>query len=147
MDGLSAAASVMGGVQFTGNVLKLLYDYMQAAKHAKDDIETLAKTLTELGNLLKSANELIEGSYGDKYKTAKGFTTELQRYNSYLAEIASKLQEKLNVDSGDGNRKRKRDNLGRALRWPFEKNKFTEIVQKLQEFQERLSDALNVDYT
>ena len=78
--------------------------------------------------MLESLNELIEGPHGEKYKTAKGFTSELQRYISYLTDIESKLQEKLNMESGDRNRKRKRDNSGRALKWSFEKKKFTDIV-------------------
>lgn len=37
------------------------------------------------------------------------------------------------------------DRLENALRWPFQKKEFTKTIQKLQDFQERLSKALSLD--
>lgn len=59
------------------------------------------------------------------------------------AQGRAELRSKLEIKSGKG--KRKRDRLENALKWPFEKKEFAETIQKLQDFQERLSKALNLD--
>lgn len=77
MDGLSAAASVVSVVQFTGDVVKLLHNYIQAARHAKDDIETMVKKLADVEKLLRNTNELLQPPHGNRYGTAQEFMNEL----------------------------------------------------------------------
>lgn len=138
MGGLSGASSVLAVIEFTAAVSKLCFRFIEDAKHSKMDIENLAKELAELEKLPESAHKLIEGPHGDKYKTAKGFTTNLESYNSYLAKLESKLNGELGI--------KRSERFKRAYKWPFKKKEFTETIQKLQEFQERLSDALDLDH-
>jgi hypothetical protein len=119
----------MGVLQFTGDVVKLLYDYIQAASQAMDDIETMVKTLVDLEKLLRSTNELLKAPHGDRYGTAQEFKKELASYKSCLAELHSKLE----IKSGKG--KRKRDRLGNALKWPFQRKSSPELFRSSKTFK------------
>lgn len=142
MDGLSAAASVIGVIQIAGTVASLCSRYLKTAKNAKRDIERLQGELNSLLAVLTGAQSLLEGPKGTRLQTLRELRDGLTECSSQLSDLKAKL-EKRRPEATEKILKL----IGAHARWPFESSDVDDIIRNLNNCRDTISAALNIDQT
>jgi len=145
MEGVSAAANIIAVVQLLERVATLCFKYGKAVRSAKSDIERLQAELGRLKTVLGDAQKLLGSPNGARLSTSQAFCGTLKECLSQLDAVEIPLNEK---SMGTGKRKIVMSRMGfRALKWPFESEEVTRIVQALKECRDALSASLCIDQT
>ncbi|KAL7800877.1 vegetative incompatibility protein HET-E-1 [Trichoderma afarasin] len=138
MEGLGAA------VELTTKIVSLCAEYSSAVKNASSDIQRLRERISSLETTLKDVLELLQGSHGARLRTSQKLHDALNNSRLLLDSIAATLENKLN-----GSRKRKTMRAFglRALKWPFESEKLDNTIAALEQHQNTMAVALQIDQT
>ena len=129
--------TILAVVQISAKVLSLISNYYSGVTKAKADIDRLTKEISTFHNVLQSVERAVQHSPGKLPATS---VAAIDRSLNYLTS----LEEKLNLTSGGKVMKR----VGfRALKWPFTRKEFEELITKLDRDKATLILALNSDQT
>lgn len=138
MEGLGAA------VELTVKITSLCAEYSSAVKNASHDIQSLRERISSLETTLKDVMELLESSQGARLRTSQKLHDALNNSRLLLDSIATTLENKLN--GGRGQRTMRAFGL-RALKWPFESKKLENIMAGLEQHQNTMVVAMQIDQT
>ncbi|QYT05214.1 WD_REPEATS_REGION domain-containing protein [Trichoderma simmonsii] len=138
MEGLGAA------VELTVKIASLCAEYSSAVKNASHDIQSLRERISSLETTLKDVMELLESSHGARLRTSQKLHDALNNSRLLLDSIATTLENKLN--GGRGQRTMRAFGL-RALKWPFESKKLENIMAGLEQHQNTMVVAMQIDQT
>ncbi|KAH6883946.1 vegetative incompatibility protein HET-E-1 [Thelonectria olida] len=144
MADVGSAASVIAVLDLSAKVASLCFQYSNAVKNAKSDIERLLAELDTLEITLKGARQLLESPNGARLQTSQRLRNVLRGCSSQLTELQTKLERKLNT----GATRKEMSRLGvRALKWPFESRDVDNIITTLARCRETLIATLTIDQT
>lgn len=138
MEGLGAA------VELTTKIASLCAEYSSAVKNASHDIQSLRERISSLETTLKDLLALLQGSHGARLRTSQKLHDALNSSSLLLDSIATTLENKLN-----GSRKQKTMRAFglRALKWPFESKKLENTIAALEQHQNTMAVAMQIDQT
>ncbi|KAK0766479.1 hypothetical protein N5P37_000204 [Trichoderma harzianum] len=141
MGGLTSAIAV---VELTAKIVSLCAEYSSAVKNASHDIQRLRERISSLGTTLKDVLELLQGSHGARLRTSQKLHDALNNSRLLLDSIATTLESKLN-----GSRKQKKMRAFglRSLKWPFESKKLENTIAALEQHQNTMAVAMQIDQT
>jgi hypothetical protein len=140
MDGLSAAASVIAVVDMSAKITSLCFQYLIAAKDAKNDIERLQRKVAEIWGILEKIKQLLDGRDKARLSTTSELADSLKECFRELEGLKALLE--------PGNTHKAMRPLGvRALKWPFTSKQVEKMVVSLEKYQQTFSLALQVDQT
>ncbi|KAJ4855762.1 WD domain, g-beta repeat domain-containing protein [Trichoderma breve] len=138
MEGLGTA------VELTVKIASLCAEYSSAVKNASHDIQSLRERISSLETTLKDVMELLESSHGARLRTSQKLHDALNNSRLLLDSIATTLENKLN----GGRKQRTMRAFGlRALKWPFESKKLENIMAGLEQHQNTMVVAMQIDQT
>ena len=141
MDGLSAAASLIAGIQAIQILIPLCAPYLTSTDTTKDEIRRLQVELQTLNTIFEGAQRLLKSSVGARLDTSRALRNTLHDCLSELERLATKLKTSLDVDS--------RNNLSTKiqlrLKWPLASKDVDATIQTLSRFRDGLCVCLNVD--
>jgi hypothetical protein len=140
MEGISAAASVIGIIQLAGSIVKICGGYLQEVKHARDDIIALKRTVADLESTVEKLRECLEGRDG----------TTLTISSSLVRSIANCLSDlgalKKSVDPGKGKDFMRRFGI-RAFKWPLNRTEVGRLIQNLEGYKSSFTLSLQINQT
>jgi hypothetical protein len=140
MEGLSAAASVIGVIQLAGSIVKICSGYLREVKHARDDIITLQRAVADLGSTVGKLKECLEGRDG----TTLIISSSLDRS---IADCLSDLGDlKKSIDPGKGKDFMRRFGI-RAFKWPLNRTEAGRLIQNLESYKSSFTLSLQVNQT
>ncbi|KAJ9481305.1 hypothetical protein VN97_g12182 [Penicillium thymicola] len=87
MDPLSSAASVIAVIQLTGGIVKICRKYLNNVKNAKQDIQGFQEKIADLAKVLRSLDELIRGSDGNKLTVTQDLVDNIAKCSSALTNL------------------------------------------------------------
>lgn len=137
---MGSAASIIAVLDLSVKVASLCFQYSQAVKNARPDIERLCGELDALKTTLEAARELLQSPNGTLLRTSQRLRDGLDGSSSQLTELQTKLEEKVKIGTT-----RKVMRRVQALKWPFESKDINGIIATLARYQKTLSFALTVD--
>lgn len=144
MEALGAAASAIAVVELGVKVISLCTEYSSAVKNASHDIQRLRERISSLEITLQEVLQLLQGSHGARLRTSQKLHDALDNSRSLLDSIAAALESKLN----GGRRQRTMRAFGiRALAWPFESKKMESIIAAIEQYQNTMAVAIQIDQT
>lgn len=140
MDGLSTAASIIAVIDISAKIASLCFQYSVAVKDAGKDIERLQKKATDLENVLRRVNQLLDGRGKTKLSAAHDLTSSLNGCFLQLEDLRTRLD--------PGKTRKTKSRLGvRALKWPFSSKEVEKLVVDLEKYEQTFVLALQVDQT
>ncbi|KAM5361519.1 hypothetical protein ACJA88_014443 [Fusarium oxysporum] len=139
-EALGVASSVIAVVDLSAKVLSLCFQYSEAVKNAKDDIEQLCKEVATFQATTKELQTLVEGPRGKELKVSQQLKSAIEDGRSKL----EKLEQQLRPSTG---RKRMSRFGLRALKWPFESKDVKGAIGDLERCRGNISLALSMDQT
>ncbi|KAI1386041.1 uncharacterized protein F4822DRAFT_430918 [Hypoxylon trugodes] len=139
-DPLSVTASVIAVVDASIKVASLCSKYYKDVKNAQKDIDRLKSEITNLKDVSKSVQKLLDGPNGAKLEASQSLHSALKEILSQLETLETKLRP-------TKHRKAMRKFGWRALKWPFEGEDVDKAVQDLRRHAQTVSLALQVDQT
>ncbi|KKP04274.1 hypothetical protein THAR02_03625 [Trichoderma harzianum] len=144
MEAFGAAASAIAVVELAVKVIALCAQYSSAVKNASHDIMRLRERIESLEATLKGVLELLQGPHGPRLGTSQKLHDALNNSRLLLDSIATTLENKLN-----GSRKQKTMRAFglRALKWPFESKKLENTIAALEQHQNTIAVAMQIDQT
>jgi len=138
MDGLSAAASVIAIIDISAKVASLCFQYSVAVKDAKNDIEHLGRTVTDVKNVLEAVKQLLDRENKTRLSTTHKLSNSLKEYLQELQAMQTQLK--------PGKTRKAMSRIGmRALTWPFTSKQVEKSVASLENYQRIFSLALQID--
>jgi hypothetical protein len=142
MEVAGSAATILGLISFTGEVLVAGYGYLSKAQKAPAEIRSLLKETANLNALLDQLQALVVENTNPHVIDALETLNYLDVFGDckILMKIVLKSIKACEQVSGQSAR-----NLGRKLLWPFKEKETKETVQQLQRLRETLSAAVAVD--
>ncbi|KAF9765081.1 hypothetical protein IL306_002692 [Fusarium sp. DS 682] len=139
-DALGVASSVIAVVDLSAKVLSLCFQYSQAVKNAKDDIEKLCEEIATFQATTEELQTLVKGPRGKELKTSQRLVSAIEDGRSRLEKLEQQLQ------PSTGRKRMSRFGL-RALKWPFESKDVKGTIEDLERCRGNISLALNIDQT
>lgn len=139
-DPLSVTASVIAVVDASTKVALLCSQYYKDVKNAQKDIARLESEITNLKDVSKSVQKLLDGPNGAKLEASQSLHGALEESLSQLETLEAKLKP-------SKHRKAMKKFGWRALKWPFEGKDVDKAVQDLRRHAQIVSLALQVDQT
>ncbi|KAJ9481264.1 hypothetical protein VN97_g12229 [Penicillium thymicola] len=140
MEGVSAAASVIGVIQLTGSIVKICGGYLQEMKTAREDIIALQRSITGLEGTLRNLSEFLQGPHVTKLPTSSLLVNNVTDCLSDLGALEKKI--------GPGRGKGMMRKLGlRAFKWPLKRTEVDRIIQGLERYKSSFTFSLQVDQT
>lgn len=140
MDGLSGAASVIAVVDISAKIASLCYQYADAVKHAKDDIERLKRTVLDIKNILEQVKQLLDKQDDSQLSVTRQLLDSLEECRQQLTRVGAQLE--------PGKTRKTMHRFGvRALKWPFTSKQVEKIVASIEKYQQTFSLALSADQT
>ncbi|KAM0361993.1 hypothetical protein ACHAPK_011589 [Fusarium culmorum] len=137
---LGVASSVIAVVDLSAKVLSLCFQYSQAVKNAKDDIEKLYEEVTTFQATIKELKTLVEGPRGKELKVSQQLKSAIEDGRSRLEKLEQQLQ--------PSTRRQRMSRFGlRALKWPFESKDVKGTIEDLERCRGNISLALSIDQT
>jgi septal ring factor EnvC (AmiA/AmiB activator) len=140
MDGLSGAASVIAVVGLTAKIATLCFQYANAVKDAKSDIERLKKAVADIKHVLESVAQLLDKQDKSQLSTSHQLLESLDGCRQQLTVLKTQLE------PGKARKAMKHFSL-KPLKWPFTSTKVDKIVASLEKYQQTFNLALQVDQT
>ncbi|KAF4338451.1 vegetative incompatibility het-e-1, partial [Fusarium beomiforme] len=137
-EALGVASSVIAVVDLSAKVLSLCFQYSQAVKNAKYDIEKLCKEVATFQATTKELQTLVEGPRGKELKVSQQLKSAIEDGRSRLEQLEQQLQ------PSTGRRTMSRFGL-RALKWPFESKDVEGTIKDLERCRGNISLALSMD--
>jgi Fungal N-terminal domain of STAND proteins len=138
MDGLSGAASIIAVVDLSTRVASRCFQYSVAVKNAKEDIGSLQREVSRIGDVLGGAKKLLEGPKEIRLLTLRKLSDSLKECSVQLEELNRRLE--------PSNTRKSMSRLGvRALKWPFTSKEVEKIIADLERYKQAFSLALQVD--
>ncbi|KAF9768075.1 hypothetical protein IL306_014673, partial [Fusarium sp. DS 682] len=139
-DALGITSSVIAVFDLSAKVISLCFQYSQAVKNAKDDIEKLCEEVAAFLATTKDLQTLVGGPRGKELKAS-------QQLKSAIEDGRSRL-EKLEQQLKPSTRRQRMSRFGlRALKWPFERKDVKGTIEDLERCRGNISLALNIDQT
>lgn len=139
MEPLSAAGSIAGLVSIGDVVLRKLYHYVDDARNAEKQVESLQNEVAALNGVLHSlysvAQELEAGS-------TFTYSIRLDHVSSCLGTL-HKLEDELNKNGFSD--KRKVQKMMRKLTWPFKAINIKKFIEEIHRHRDNLGFALSAD--
>lgn len=140
MDGISAAANIIGVIQVTGSLVKLCGGYIQEVYGAREDIFTLQQAIVGIQGVLQDLQKLLQSDERKSLPTSSQLAGNITNCLSDLQTLKAKLE------SGKG--KKLMSRLGvRALTWPLKRTEVEALCQKLERYKSTFLLSLGVDQT
>jgi hypothetical protein len=140
MEGISAAASVIGVIQLAGSIVKICGGYLQEVKHARDDIIALQRMVADLESTVEKLRECLEGRDG----------TTLTISSSLVRSIANCLSDlgalKKSIDPRKGKDLMRKFGI-RAFKWPLNRTEVGRLIQNLERYKSSFTLSLQVNQT
>src|SRR5436309_2245686 len=134
MDGLSGAASVIAVIDLSAKIVSRCFQYSVAVKNAKEDIGSLQREVSRIGDVLEGAKKLLEGSKGMRLLTSQKLSDSLKGCSVQLEELNRRLE--------PSNTRKAMSRLGvRALKWPFTSKEVEKIIADLERYKQTFSLA------
>jgi len=138
MAGIGEAASIIGVIQFTAQVVKLCGGYLSEVGDARQDIERLRSKALALQGVLEHAQRIAEDSKPGRLPVSNSVLESLKQCVSDLQLLRTKLD--------PGKRRKVMKRFGwRALKWPFTKMEFENTVKMLDGYTTIFNTALLAD--
>lgn len=131
-DPLSITAGIIAVLQATGTVIKYARDVSDATGHKSNLLLELSGTK----GILETLKDLVE--HGPKEESLLKTTTLLREPLKNYEAVIRKLETGLAPVHG-------MKRLGKALKWPFEKQDFVEILAAIERYKALFGLALNAD--
>jgi hypothetical protein len=138
MAGIGEAASIIGVIQITAQVVKLCGGYLSEVNDARQDIEQLRSKALALQGVLEHAQRIVKDPKSGKLPVSNSALESLKQCVSDLQLLQTKL------DPGKRGKVMKRFGL-RALKWPFTKMEFENTVEMLDGYTTTFNTALLAD--
>ncbi|KAH7187724.1 hypothetical protein DER44DRAFT_125899 [Fusarium oxysporum] len=139
-EALGVASSVIAVVDLSAKVLSLCFQYSQAVRNAKDDIEKLGEEVAAFLATTKELQTLAGGPRGKELKASQQLKSAIEDGRSRLQKLEQQLQ--------PSTRRQRMNRFGlRALKWPFESKDVKGTIEDLERCRENISLALNIDQT
>ncbi|GKU15649.1 unnamed protein product, partial [Fusarium langsethiae] len=139
-EALGVASSVIAVVDLSAKVLSLCFQYSQAVKNAKDDIEKLCEEVAAFQATTEELQTLIDGPRSQELKASQQLKSAIEDGRSRLKKLEQQLQ------PSTGRKRMSRFGL-RALKWPFESKDVKGTIEDLERCRGNISLALNIDQT
>lgn len=140
MDGISAAASVTAIVDISAKVAQLCFQYADAVKDAKKDIDHLQNAITDIKNVLEEVKQLLDDQDKARLPTMHKLSRSLEECRQRLQRLEAQLE--------PGKTRKAMRRFGvRALKWPFTSKQVEKTIVCLNEYKHTFSLALQVDQT
>ena len=138
MDGLSAAASILAVVELAAKTASICLEYGHKVKNAKTDIQRLRSELTNLEGVLQGARDLYKDTY----------TSSFQPPNKALEDCIDACSKELSnllrtLEPGKTKKLAAKIRL-RELKWPFETKQINQTIQRIAEYRETITLALQI---
>ncbi|KAJ6026350.1 NACHT and WD40 domain protein [Penicillium canescens] len=140
MEGISAAASVIGIIQLAGSIVKICGGYLQEVKHARDDIIALKRTVADLESTVEKIREYLEGRDGTTLTISSSLVRSIANCLSDLGSL------KKSVDPGKGKDFMRRFGI-RAFKWPLNRTEVDRLIQNLERCKSSFTLSLQVNQT
>jgi hypothetical protein len=140
MDGLSFAASIVGVIQLTGNIVKICEAYIQGVKNARDDIIALNWTALSLKWILHNLQDSLQGRKGMKLPISSHLASGIADCLADLRELEAK------INTSRGNKMMRRLGL-RSLSWPMKRAEMGRVLENLERYKSSFTLALQIDQT
>jgi hypothetical protein len=138
MAGIGEAASILGVIQVTAQVVKLCGGYLSEVNDARQDIERLRSKALALQGVLEHAQRIVEDSKSSRLPVSNSVLESLKQCVSDLQLLQTKLD--------PGKRRKVMKSFGlRALKWPFTKMEFEKTVEVLDGYTTTFNTALLAD--
>ncbi|KAJ6092101.1 NACHT and WD40 domain protein [Penicillium canescens] len=138
MEGISAAASVIGVIQLTGSIVKICCGYLQEMKNAREDIIALQRSITGLEGILQKLLESFQGRHATQLPTSSLLVNNVTDCLSDLGALEKK------IDPGRGKGMMRKIGL-RAFKWPLKRTEVDRIIQGLERYKSSFTLSLQVD--
>lgn len=139
-DPLSTAASVIAVVQLSAKVISQCFEYYQAVKHAKVDVERVTDQVENWNTVAKKLQHLLDGPHGTRLQASQELRGALEGVRFQLGSVHDKL-------TPDKTRRVMRKISIRALKWPFDSKEVEKILQDLARYLQPVTTALQIDQT
>ncbi|CAI7611957.1 unnamed protein product [Penicillium viridicatum] len=140
MEGISAAANVVGVIQLAGSIAKICGGYLREVKNARNDIVTLQQTVTDLELIVERLNKCLQGPCGTTLALSSGLVRGIASCHSDLETL------KKSIDPGKGKDVMRRFGI-RALRWPIDRREVDKSIQNLERYKSSFILFLQIDQT
>lgn len=132
------AASALAVIELSAKVVQLCLKYLEAVKHAKEDIDRIIKEVASLKEVADGLRALLDGPRATKLNT-------LQQLRDALGDCRSQL-ESLDGKLAPSNTRRFMRRVGlSSFKWPFENEEIEKILQGLARCTQTLTAALQID--
>ena len=140
MEAVGAAASIIGLLEISLEVLSRTVEYLTQVKSAKEDISRFRLELEVFIQVVRRLHELSQNPEASKLVT---FNSVVRSGSIQQCELDLKnLQTKLKPSKGE----RAMSRYGvRALKWPFESKELHNLLVALERYKSTFSTALNAD--
>ncbi|KAK6495259.1 hypothetical protein TWF481_003285 [Arthrobotrys musiformis] len=168
MEVVGGVASVIAIVELAAKITKICAGYIKEVREYEAEIKALANRFECLQKVLEELEGLLKGPHQEKLKNSKKLRDTLVACKDELQILASRLevptpapapkstgglstrrpskfQRLLEVARG-GSRGRA-SSVSRALTWPIEKAEVSKIISRLEEVEEVIRFALQIDQT
>ncbi|KAK6538211.1 hypothetical protein TWF694_011092 [Orbilia ellipsospora] len=145
MDGLSVAASVIAVIQISISVVNLCDEYFKRVKNAKEEIEKVRNQVALNLQILKNAQELLDGPYRAKLSASAGFKNALSIGKAELETLQQKLQENFFQQSEQGKKRNSFFNRMKDFRWPFTLTEIQQVITKLENVRQGVEQCIQID--
>ncbi|KAF4772650.1 hypothetical protein HAV15_005067 [Penicillium sp. str.  len=140
MDPLSGAASVIAVIHLTGSIVQICGKYLNNVKNATQDILRFQEKITALALVLRSLDELIRGSDGNKLTATQDLVDNIVKCSSALTN----LKDKINPET---TQRRMRKWGLQALKWPLARSEVDFAIMELEWYKTTFALSLQVDQT
>lgn len=140
MEGISAAANVVGIIQLAGSIVKICGGYLREVKNARNDIVTLQQTVTDLELIVERLKKCLQGPCGTTLALSSGLVRGIASCHSDLETL------KKSIDPGKGKDVMRRFGI-RALRWPIDRREVDKSIQNLERYKSSFILFLQIDQT
>ncbi|KAK7582833.1 hypothetical protein V3481_012131 [Fusarium oxysporum f. sp. vasinfectum] len=139
-EALGVASSVIAVIDLSAKVISLCFQYSQAVKNAKYDIEKLCEEVAAFQATTEELKTLVEGPRGKELKASQQSKSAIEDGHSRLKKLEQQLQ--------PSTRRQRMSRFGlRALKWPFESKDVKGTIEDLERCRGNISLALNIDQT
>ncbi|CAJ0538686.1 Ff.00g066770.m01.CDS01 [Fusarium sp. VM40] len=139
-EAIGVAGSIVGLIQFTGTIFKLVFNFCKEVKDAPRKAQELVSLIRDLAGMLESLRLLGTALEANNPKSFLR-PQHLQSFKEILLRISKPINEaQSDFDSGKGVTK-----LRRRLKWPFTLPETNSLFSDLQEHRANIQLALSAD--
>ena len=91
-EAIGVAGSVIAVVELSAKVASLCLQYSKDVKHAKGDILRLRRQVNDLGNVVDSVQQLLDGPGGQRLRSSQNLLVAVQDGRSQLQGLLETLR-------------------------------------------------------